>query len=85
MQNPRSGHLFGATEIHSSKKCVTQRVVTDNIFELETAAIAMRTCNSEDPGILLTNFSCAYSSVDHRWIFMVLKRAGVPVPSGDFC
>ena len=27
--------------------------MTDNIFEIETAAIALRTCNSEDPGILL--------------------------------
>ena len=50
----------------------------DNIFEIETAAIALRTCYSQEPGILLTDFSCAYASVDHRWIFMVLERAGVP-------
>ena len=61
--------------IHPTKKCVTQRIMTDNIFEVETAVIAMRTCFSEDPGILLTNFSCSHPSVDHMRIFMVLKRA----------
>ena len=45
--------------------------MTDNFFEIETAAIALRTCYSEDPGMLLTDFSCANPSVDHRWIFMV--------------
>ena len=64
--------------IHPSQRCVTQRIMTDNIFEIETAAIAKRTCYSEDPGILLTDFACAYSSVDHWWIFMVLERAGAP-------
>ena len=47
-------------------RCVTQRIMTDNIFEIETAAIALRTCYSEDLGILLTDFSCAYPSVDPR-------------------
>ena len=37
----------------------------------------MRICYSEDPGILLTDLSRAYISVDHRWVFMVLGRAGV--------
>ena len=59
-------------------------MMTDNIFEIETAAIALRTCYPEDPGILLTDFSCAFSSVDHRWIFMVLERAGVPLPLQNF-
>ena len=49
--------------------------MTDNIFEMENAAIALRTRYS---GILLTDFCCAYPDVDHRWIFMVLERAGVP-------
>ena len=63
--------------IHPSQRSVSQRVMTDNIFEIETVAIAMRTCYSDDPGILLTDFSCAHSSVDHEWIFMLLERAGV--------
>ena len=31
--------------------------MTDNIFESETAAIALRTCFSEDPGILVASLS----------------------------
>ena len=57
--------------IYPSDRCVTQRIVTDSIFEIETAAIALRTCYSEDPGTLLTDFSCACPSVDHRWMCMV--------------
>ena len=53
--------------------------MTDNIFETETAAITLRTHYSEDPGILLTDFSCAYPCVDQRWIFLVLELAGVPL------
>ena len=41
--------------------------MTENIFEIETAAITMRACYSEDAGISFTDFS------DHRWIFMVLE------------
>ena len=52
--------------IHPSQRCVAQRMMTDNIFEIDTASIALRTCCSEDPGILLTDFSCACTSVDHR-------------------
>ena len=43
--------------IHPSQRCVTQRIMTDNIFEIETAAIALRTCYAEDSEILLTDFS----------------------------
>ena len=52
--------------------------MTDNIFEIETADVALRIRYSEDPGILLIDFSCAYPSGDHRWIFfLVLERASV--------
>ena len=64
--------------MHPPQRCVNQRIMTDNIFEIETAAIALQTCYPEDPGILLADFSCAYPSLDHRRIFMVLERAGVP-------
>ena len=63
--------------IQPSQRCVTQRSMTDNIFEIETAAVALRTGYCEDPGILLTDFSCTYPSVDHRWIFLVLELAGI--------
>ena len=41
---------------HPSQRCVTQCIVADNIFEIETAAVALRTGYSEDPGICLTDF-----------------------------
>ena len=70
---------YGTIEcIHPSQRSVTQRIMKDNIFEIETATIAAGTCYSEDPGILLTDFSYACPNVDQRWIFMVLERAGVP-------
>ena len=47
--------------VRPSQRCVTQRIVTENIFEIETAAIAHRTRYSEDPGVLVTKFSCAYT------------------------
>ena len=62
---------FSIECIHPSQRCVTQRIMTDNIFEIETAAVALRTRYSGDPGGLLTDFSCAYPRVDHKWIFMV--------------
>ena len=66
--------------IHPLQSCVTQRIMTHNVFEIETAAIAMRACCSDDLGVLLTDFSCARPSGDHRWIFMVLQHAGIPEP-----
>ena len=35
--------------VHPSQRCVAQRMMTGNVFEMETAAIALRTCYSEDP------------------------------------
>ena len=64
--------------IHPSQRCVTQRVVTRNIFEIDTAAVALRTRFFENPGVLLTDIFCAYPSVDRRWMFLVLERAGAP-------
>ena len=74
-QGPRR---YSVECIHPYRRCVTQRIMIDKVFEIETAAIALRTCHCEEPGTLHTDFSCAYASVDHRWIFMVLERAGVP-------
>ena len=40
--------------------------MTDKICEIETVAIAHRACSADDSGILLTDFACAHSSVDHK-------------------
>ena len=52
--------------------------MTDNVFEIETAALAHRTCMFEETGILLTDFACANSSVNHGWMFRLLAKAGLP-------
>ena len=69
--------------INPSPKRVTQRIMTDKLCEIETASIVLRTCYTEDPGVLLTDFSCAFASVDHRSIVMVLERADVPLPFAE--
>ena len=53
--------------------------MTDNLCEIEIASIVLRICYAEDPGVLLTDFSCAFASVDHRSILKVLEQADVPL------
>ena len=48
--------------------------MTDNIFEIETTALAHVACAPRLAGILLTDFAAAYPSVNHSWIFHVLER-----------
>ena len=52
--------------------------MTDNIFEIETTAIAHVACAPQESGILLTEFAAAYPSVNHSWIFHVLEKAELP-------
>ena len=52
--------------------------MTDNIFEIETTALAHVACAPQDSGILLTDFAAAYPSVNHSWIFSVLENTGLP-------
>ena len=67
---------------------VCTRQMTDNIFEIETSALAQCTCMLLDSGILSTDFARACPSVHHRSIFRVLDKADLPlfiqkVPSDD--
>ena len=48
--------------------------MTDNIFEVETTALADFACVTRDSGVLLTDFACAYPSVNHS----VLEKAELP-------
>ena len=52
--------------------------MTDNIFEIETTALAHVACAPQDSGVLLTDFPAAYPSVNHSWIFSVLENTGLP-------
>ena len=64
--------------IHPSQRCVTTRQMTDNVFQIETAALAHGSCMSSDCGVFLTDSACPYPSADHGWIFRVLYNAGHP-------
>ena len=52
--------------------------MTDNIFEIETTALAHVACAPQDSGVLLTDFAAAHPSVNHSWIFSVLENTGLP-------
>ena len=47
--------------------------MTDNIFEIETTALAHVACAAQESSIILTDFAAAYPSVNHSWIFHVLE------------
>ena len=51
--------------------------MTDNIFEIETTALAHVACAPQVSGVLLTDFAAAYPSVNHSWIFSVLENTGL--------
>ena len=53
--------------------------MTDNIFEIETTALAHVAFAPQESGVLLTDFAAAYPSVNHSWIFSVLENTGLPV------
>ena len=52
--------------------------MTDNIFEIETTALAHAACAPQESGVLLTDFAAAYPSVNHSWIFSVIENTGLP-------
>ena len=52
--------------------------MTDNIFEIETTALAHVACAPQESGILLTDFAAAYPSVNHSWILSVLEKIELP-------
>ena len=52
--------------------------MTDNIFEIETTALAHVACAPLESGVLLTDFAAAYPSVNHSWIFSVIEHTGLP-------
>ena len=58
--------------------------MTDNVFEVETTALAHLVCAPQESGILLTDVAAAYSSVNHSWFFHVLEKAELPKFIGRF-
>ena len=78
----RGLHWYTMRCIHPSQRCISSRQMTDNIFEIETTALAHVACAPQKSGVLLTDFAAAYPSVNHSWIFSVLENTGL---SGSLC
>ena len=64
--------------IQPSQRCISSRQMTDNIFEIETTALAHVACAPQDSDVFLTDFAAAYPSVTHSWFFSVLENTGLP-------
>ena len=73
----RGLHWYTMRCIHPSQRCISSRQMTDNIFEIETNALAHVACAPQESGIFLTDFAAAYPSVNHSWIFSVLENIGL--------
>ena len=52
--------------IHPAPRCVSTRQMSDDIFEVETTALAHVACVTRDSGILVTDFACASLGVSKR-------------------
>ena len=68
-------HRYSIRCIHPAQRCISSRQMTDNIFEVETTALAHVACATRESGILLTDFAAANPSVNHSWIFPFLETA----------
>ena len=54
------------------------RHIDDNILQLEAAAIVHSLTNIKRAAMVLFDFSAAFPSVSHRWIFKVLEHMQIP-------
>ena len=70
----RGLHWYTVRCIHPSQRCISSRQLTDNIFEIETAALAHVACAPRESGILPTDFAAAYPCVNHSWIFSCARE-----------
>ena len=64
--------------IYPSQRCTSSRQTADNIFEIETTALAHVACAPQESGVLLTDFAAAYPSVNHSWIFSMIEKTELP-------
>ena len=57
--------------VHTSQRCTTSIQMTDNIFEIDTTALAHVACAPRESGILLTDFAAAHSCVNHSLLYLL--------------
>ena len=61
----RGLHWYTMRCINAPQRCISSRQTADNIFEIETTALAHVACAPQDSDVLLTDFAAAYPSVNH--------------------
>ena len=72
-------HWYAMRCVHPSQRCISARQMTDNFFDIGTAALTHVACAPQESGFFfLTDFAAAYPSVNHSWIFHVLKNTELP-------
>ena len=81
----RGLHWYTVRCIHPSQRSISSRQMTDNIFEIETTALAHVACAPQESGILLTDFAAAYPSVNHSWILSCSRKQSCLIFSAIFC
>ena len=71
--------------IHPAQRCVSTRQMTDDIFKVETTALAHFACATRDSGVLLTDFACAYLVSITPGSSTFSKRQNCPRLSDNSC
>ena len=72
----RGLHWYTMRCIHPSQRCISSRQMTDNIFEIETTALAHVACTPQESGILIDRCCCCLSQTEDNFLWPeVLDKA----------
>jgi hypothetical protein len=70
--------LAATTATPQQRGFVRGRSLVDNVLEVEAMAIHLHRHYYEKSGVALFDFSAAFPSLSHKWLFAVLQRMGIP-------
>ena len=57
---------------------ISGRQIVDNIFDVEGSAMLHAMSGARDAALILMDYSAAFPSLFHEWIFRILRVMGVP-------
>ena len=65
--------------VHPRQRGLVQgRSLLDNLVEVEGFAQCYATASAENPAIVLFDIKTAFPSLAHHWLFVALRRMGIP-------
>jgi hypothetical protein len=70
--------LASATVTQQQRGFVRGRSLVDNVLEIEALAVHIHKYYNEKAGIALFDFSAAFPSLSHKWLFAVLTAMRIP-------